>query len=267
MNKKLLVIAVIGALAAVLVTGLLIQQHPSEPPRPSEILKSSKEAVENLESFQADAYFFTSLETQSFTDQSNYWFHLDLLRTQDEGKKIKLTFENFEYTCSDAERKEAYERLRAALRDAWILDTSDAFYVYSPMVLKEYITKFTPQTSLLRYNYIPIADPLHLALIFDRAENATYEGTESIGVGDRMIESHVVSYKFSYPTIQFAENAELRTWISVEDYIPVKTELHATSADDASTINFVFGFNSYEKDVFVPLEEVSLPEGMGLIQR
>ncbi len=267
MKRKLLAIAVIAALVAVLVTGILIQQHPSGASRASEILTASKEAVENLASFKADTYFFTSLETQSFTDQSNYWLHLDLLRTQDEGKKMKLTFKNYEYVCSDAERTEAYERLRAALKDAWILDTSGAVYVYSPMVLKEYVTQFTPQTSLLRYNSIPIADSLYLALLFDRAENATYEGTQTIAVGNKLIESYVVSYEFSYPTIRFAKNATLRTWISAEDYIPVKTELHATSAEGSSTINFSFGFDTYEKDVFIPLEAVALPEGIGIIQR
>jgi len=267
MNKRLLAIVVIAAVAMVLVTGLLIQHYPTESSRASEILATSKEAVENLASFQADAYFFTSLETRSFTDQSNYWFHLDLLRTQDEGTKKKLTFENYEYLCSDAKRNEAYERLRAVLRDAWILDTSGAFYVYSPMVLQDYVTQFTPQTSLLRYNYIPITDSLYLALFFDRAENAIYEGTETIEVGNKLIESYVVSYEFSYPTIRFAENATLRTWISAEDYIPVKTELRATSADGSSSTRFVFGFESYEKDVVIPLEAVSLPEDKGVIQR
>ncbi|RZN37493.1 MAG: hypothetical protein EFT35_06075, partial [Methanophagales archaeon ANME-1-THS] len=234
MNKKLLAIVMIAALAAVLVTGFLIQRYSAGASRASEILTASKAAAENLESLQAEAYFFSSLETQSFTDQSKYWLHLDLLRTQDEGKKMKLTFEHFEYTSSDPDRYDAYERLRASLRDAWIIDTSGAFYVYSPLVLNEYVTTFTPQTSLLRYSYIPIADSLHLALLFDRAENATYEGRESVEVGGKIIDSHLVSYEFSYPTVRFAERAQLRTWISAEDYIPVKTELHATSADGAT---------------------------------
>ena len=266
MAKKLVVVVILGALVACLGAWVILHQ-PSNVSRGHEILTSSTTAVENLESFKADAYFFDSLETQSFTEQSNYSLELALLRTQNEGEKMKITFENFDYTCSDDQNKVAYERLRTSLRDAWILDTAGAFYVYSPMVLEEYVTQFTPQTSLLRYNFIPITSSLHLALLFAHAENATYEGTETLEVGNKMIESYVVSYEFTYPTIRFAEHAKLYTWISAEDYIPVKTELYATSTEGASKINFVFGFDSYEKDVFIPGEEVSLPVDLTIIQR
>lgn len=265
MDRKLVALMLVGAAVAVLLISFVLYQYSSGSARAAEILSTSKAAVEDLESLHAEAYFFSSLETHSFTEDSKYWFHLDLLRTTDEGRKMKVSFEDVDYSCSDPQRNEAYERLKASLRDAWILDTAGAFYVYSPMVLPEYVTRFTPQSGLLRYSYIPITDPLHLALLFERAENATYEGMERIEVGDRMIESHVVSYDFSYPTVRFAEHVHLRTWISAEDYIPLKSELHGTTTDDGAEITFVFGLTSYEKGVL--RGAVELPEGIGIIQR
>jgi len=266
MNKKLLIIAIIGASAAVLVAGVMIHQ-PSPSSRAYEILSSSTKAVENLESFKADAYLFDYTDTDVLKESSKYSMKIELLRTEEKGMTMRINFENYEYECSIEEKEAAYESLRQSLKNAWILDTPDKFYVYSPLVFEESVTEFTPQTSLTRYNFIPIADPLHLALLFDHAENATYEGTETIEVGNKMIESYVVSYEFSYPTVRFAENAKLRTWISTEDHIPVKTELDATSTDGASKINFVFGFDTYEKDAFIPIEAVSLPEDLKIIQR
>ncbi|MEA2075388.1 MAG: hypothetical protein U9O85_06605 [Euryarchaeota archaeon] len=86
-------------------------------------------------------------------------------------------------------------------------------------------------------------------LLFDHAEDATYEGIETINVGNTPVEAYVVSYKFSEPTVKFAKKANLRSWISTADYMPLKTKSSATHYYGTTTmkINFEFGFHSYKK--------------------
>lgn len=263
MNKKLPVIIV---MAAVLLAGIAIYYHALTPDA-YEILHSSKSAVENLDSLRADAYFLDSTDTDVLNEYSKYSMKIELLRTEEKGKTMKINFESYEYECPTEEKEAAYESLRQSLRNAWILDTPDKFYVYSPMVLKESVTEFTPQPSLMRYKFIPIIDPLHLALLFDHAENASYEGIQTINMGNTSVEAYVVSYKLSYPAIKFAREATLRTWISTHDYIPLKTEAYATYATAGGTAKMEFGFENYEKDVSIPPANLSLPDDLNVIQR
>jgi len=277
MNKKLpLIIATVVAAAVLLAAGIItmIYLHlPAQTPDAHEILLSSKRAVENLDSMKADAYFFNSLHTPSLNEHSNYSMRIELLRTAGAGDgectAMKMNFKDYEYACSDARREVAHERLRQSLRNAWILDTHDKVYLYSPIVLNESVTEFTPQHSLMRYVFIPVIDPLHHALLFDRAENASYEGIRTINVGDIPVEAYVVSYKFSYPVITFAREATFRTWVSTSDYIPLKTKAHATheSANGTTEMDFEFGFENYEKGVSIPPANLSLPESLNIIKR
>jgi hypothetical protein len=298
--KKLALIGIAGILVVLVIATFLVIYQPMPPrsSRPYEILKSAQRAVENLESLEADAYFFQATETDSIKESSRYSMQIEFLRN--EGMAITIT--SYGYECSD-ERSEVmdsdgdglpdaqevilgtnptiwtntdtdvapYKRLEQLLKNAWILDKSDKFYVYTPMIFEEYVTEFRPQPSLLRYRYdfIPLADLLHLAERFDHAENATYEGIETINVenDNSKVEAYSVSYEFSSPTTKFAEKAKLRTWISTEDYIPVKTELHATNETTGAAMHFVFGFDSYEKDVFIPEENLTLPENLKILPR
>ena len=274
MNKKLPLIITAVAAAVLIAAGITttIYLHlPAQTPNAYEILLSSKRAVENLDSMKADAYFFDSLHTPSLNEHSNYSMRIELLRTAGDGEctTMKMNFKDYEYASSDARREVAHERLRQSLRNAWILDTHGKVYVYSPVVLNESVTEFTPQHSLMRYEFIPVIDPLHHALLFDRAENASYEGIQTINVGNIPVEAYVVSYKFSYPVITFAREATLKTWISTSDYIPLKTEAHATheTANGATKMDFEFGFESYEKAVSIPPANLSLREDMNIIKR
>jgi len=254
-----LIVAVVGI--ALLYPAMQPQSAQSQAQDAYKILQSSKNAVENLESMAADAYFSQSISNGTFTEQSEYSMTLEFL--QQEGTKIN--FKNYEYKCSSEESEVVHERLSQSLKNAWIIDTNDKFYVYSPMLLKEYVTEFTPQSSLQRYDFIPVVDSLHIASLFDSAEDATYEGIETINVGNTPVEAYVVSYKFRDPTIKFMDKADLRTWISTADYIPLKTELNATSGE--TKINFEFGFNSYEKNVFIPPANLSPPKNLKVIPR
>jgi hypothetical protein len=295
--KKIAVIGIVVVLAVVI---LVIVYRPTElqSSKAYEILESSRSAVENLESMKADAYFFQTTETDSIKNSSRYSMQLEFLRTEG----MRLNIESYDCESSgegsgvvdsdgdgipDTEEiilgtdpnirtgtdvdVAAYERMKQMYKNAGILDRSDKFYVYTPSIFKEYITEFTLQPSLLRYRYdfIPLANPLHLAELFDHAEKATYEGTETINEGNSnsKVEAYVVSYEFSYPITRFTEKAKLQTWISTEDYIPVKTELHAINETTATAINFIFGFDSYEKDVFIPEENLTLPEDLKILPR
>ena len=296
--KKLSLIGIVVVLVVVILIAYQGMQLPSS--QSYKILESSRSAVENLESLKADAFFFQTTETDSIKDSSKYSMQIEFLRT--EGMRINIKSYDYEssgkgsgvadsdgdglpdtheiilgtnpniWTRTNADVA-AYERMKQMYRNAWILDHGDKFYVYTPAIFREYVTEFTPQPSpsLLgyRYDFIPLADPLHLAELFDHAENATFEGVETINVenNEGKIEAYVVSYEFSYPTIKFAEKAKLRTWVSTEDYIPVKTELYATNESTATAIKFVFGFNSYEKDVFIPEENLTLPEDLKILPR
>ncbi|MHC1611646.1 MAG: hypothetical protein ACXQTW_08680 [Candidatus Methanospirareceae archaeon] len=272
MNKKFIITAFV---VAVVLAGIVaIYLHlPAQTRDAYEILLSSKRAVENLDSMKADAYFFNSLHTPSLNEDSNYTMRIELLRTAGEGAgectTMKMNFKDYEYVCSDDRREVAHERLRQSLRNAWILDTHDKVYLYSPVVLNDSVTEFTPRHSLMRYVFIPVIDPLHHALLFDRAENASYEGIQTINVGNIPVEAYVISYKFSYPLITFAREARLKTWISTYDYIPLKTEAHAIHETENGTteMDFEFGFESYEKGVSIPTPNLSLPEDMNIVKR
>jgi len=272
--KKL---ALIGIAVVIVVVILVIVYQPMQlsSSRSYKILKSSRNAVENFESLKADAFFFQATGTDSIEDSTKYSLQIEFLRSEG----MRLNIKSYDYECSGegSEAEAACERMKQMYKNAWILDRGDKFYVYTPAIFREYVTEFTPQPSpsLLRYRYdfIPLADPLHLAELFDRAENATCEGVETINMGNSegkgkgKIEAYVVSYEFSYPAIKFAEKAKLRTWVSTEDYIPVKTELYATNETTATAIKFVFGFDSYEKDVFIPEENLTLPEDLKILPR
>ncbi|NMX21640.1 hypothetical protein C5S30_04240 [ANME-1 cluster archaeon GoMg4] len=293
MAKKLLLLAVIVVTLIVAVVGIAllypamqpqsIQPQSTQPQAQdaSEILQSSKSAVENLDSMTADAYFSQYFDIESIKINSRYTMQLELLRS----KGMKINFEDYEYECSGEEEQVATEKLmqeeiKESLNNAWILDKNDKLYFYAPFISEENVTEFAPRPSLLRYNdiiittdtlclAIPITDPLHLALLFDHAENATYEGIETVNVGNTPVEAYVVSYKFRDPTIKFMDKADLRTWISTADYMPLKTESSATHSYGTTTmkINFEFGFHSYEMNAFIPPENLSLPENLKVIPR
>ncbi|MEA2075385.1 MAG: hypothetical protein U9O85_06590, partial [Euryarchaeota archaeon] len=230
-------------------------------------------AVENLESFKADAYFYQSSDSDYLKVLSRYSMQLELLSSEEGG--MKINFEDYEYECSGEEepvatQKAMQERLKESLNNAWILDKNDKLYFYAPLISEENVTEFAPRPSLLRYNeLIPITDSLHIALLFDHAEDATYEGIETINVGNTPVEAYVVSYKFRDPTIKFMDKADLRTWISTEDYLPLKTVSSATHSYGTTTmkINFEFGFHSYELNASVPPASLSLPKNLKVIPR
>ena len=254
-------------------------QPQAQPQDASEILQSSKNAVENLDSLTADAYFSQYFDIESIKINSRYTMQLELLR--DEG--MKINFEDYDYQCTGEEkpvatRKAMQEEIKKSLKNAWILDKNDILYFYAPFISEGNVTEFAPRPSLLRYNdiiittdtlclAIPITDSLHLALLFDHAEDATYEGIETINVGNTSVEAYVVSYEFSEPTVKFAKKANLRSWISTSDYMPLKTESSATHSYGTTTmkLNFEFGFHSYEKDVFIPSKNLSLPEDLKIL--
>ena len=84
-------------------------------------------------------------------------------------------------------------------------------------------------------------------------------------MGNTAVEAHVVAYKLSYPTINFAHEDSFRTWISTSDYIPVKTEAYYDTHSGTTLIEF--GFNNYEQDVPVPPANFSLPGDLKVIKR
>jgi len=266
MDKKLLLLCIVAALI-IAIAGVALIYQAMQPQDAYDILNSSKNAVENLESMTADAYFSQYIDTESIKVDSQYSTQLELLRD----KGMRINFENYECECSGEEKivarvKTTHEKIKESLKNAWIIDKNDNLYFYAPLLSEENITEFAPRSSLLRYNaIIPITDSLQLAELFDHAENATYEGIETINIGDSSVEAYVVSYMFRDPTIKFVDKAELRSWISTSDYIPLKTELNATSG--GAKISFDFGFHSYEKNVPIPPENLSLPRNLKVIQR
>ncbi|MEA2074817.1 MAG: hypothetical protein U9O85_03670, partial [Euryarchaeota archaeon] len=94
MAKKLLLLAAVIAVALIVaVVGIVvlypamqpqsIQPQSTQPQDASEILQSSKNAVENLESFKADAYFYQSSDSDYLKVLSRYSMQLELLSSEE----------------------------------------------------------------------------------------------------------------------------------------------------------------------------------------
>ncbi len=180
----------------------------------NEILKKSEESVltKNLD---ANATFEMLCKTPKLTDFTRYD-----LRIVKIGNTTKIFFLGYEYNTTDKSQADVHKKTEIALKDAWILDRGDVYYVYTPNLLymKDRVGEYRAAEGLPRYKFIPIMTCLDLARFFDKAEDPTLE------VGD---EAYVVSYKLSYPTISFAEKADVKVWISKKDHIPFKAEISA----------------------------------------
>ena len=265
---KLIIVGVV--VAAVVITLFLslsfFREQPLEGEGPG-ILAVSKKAVEDIESLEASAYFFQSLETPKGKDSSEYAMRILMLRG--EGKRVE--FESYDYesslSLSEGEsQRAAHARMKQALKGSWILDKNDKFYVYMPNVY-EYVAEYVPrpgESSMLKYEFAPVADCLHLTSLFPFAENVSYEGEEVVKLDNRNVNAHVLSYELSYPVIGFAEKATLRTWISNEDYIPLKSVVHATYGD--TSISMEFGFKSYERKP-ISAGKLKVPEELTIVKR
>ena len=266
MRRALLIVLVI---AAVIASALLaIFPHPEEQREQHayEILNAAKVAVSQLKSLEGDAFFSQSVEQDGYKERSNTRFHMKMLKSAGESV-LRIDFKDYEYE-SDAER-DAHERMRVLLQNASLFDYGSECYVFTPKISEEQITAFSTRNALFRYKFIPLVEPLHIVSLFDLASNASYRGVVNISVGNETVKAHEISYELSYPAITFAERAELRTFISAEDFLPLRTELSAIYKHNGENtrIKLRFGFLSYNVNTNLSAKDFRIAEGLRVITR
>lgn len=202
-----------------------------------DILNASMHAVSHLKSLSGDAFFTRSIYGKSYYEHSTTEFRLKLIN-EGNNSKIRIDFTGYDYNISDnTTNKEAHECMRVILRNAWILDDGTEYHVFMPELSENVRTFAVCNESIFPYDII-LADNIHLAMLFKHAEINGINESEN---------AYIISYGLSYPVIPFATHAELRTWISKDDLIPVKTEVHAVCS--SSVVKLCFGFRSYERNV------------------
>jgi len=269
MRRALLIVLVI---VAVIASALLaIFPHPEEQREQQwhahEILNEAKVAVSQLKSLEGDAFFSQSVEVgEEHKERLNTRFHIKMLKSDGESV-LRIDFRDYEYE-SDAER-DAHERMRVLLQNASLFDYGSECYVFTPKISEEQITAFSTRNALFRYKFIPLVEPLHIVSLFDLASNASYRGVVNISVGNETVKAHEISYELSYPAITFAERAALRTFISAENFLPLKTELSAIYKhnDENTRIKLRFGFLSYKINTNLSARDFRIAEGLRVIMR
>ena len=266
MKRALLIVLVI---VAVIASALLaIFPHPEEQREQHayEILNAAKIAVSHLKSLEGDAFFSQSVQREEHKERSNTRFHIKMLKSDGESV-LRIDFKDYEYE-SDAER-DAHERMRVLLQNASLFDYGSECYVFTPKISDEQITAFSTRNALFRYKFIPLVEPLHIVSLFDLASNASYRGIVNISVGNETVKAHEISYELSYPAITFAERAALRTFISAEDFLPLRTELSAIYKhnDESTRIKLRFGFLSYKINTNLSGKDFRIAEGLRVITR
>jgi len=192
-----------------------------------EILKKAEDAVAT-KNLDADAIFEIHYKTPKLNDRTHY-----NLRIVKIGNATKIFFLGYSYNTSDEYQAEVHSKMKIALKGAWILDKGNVYYVYTPnlMYMKDKVGEYKPANDLPRYKFIPIITCLDIARFFDKAEEPKVEVEDG---------AYVVSYKLSYPTIAFAEKADVKVWISKKDYIPFKAEMFAEYNQTKITIKTEF---------------------------
>jgi len=266
MKRALIIVLVI---VAVIASALLaIFPHPEEQRElhAYEILNAAKVAVSQLKSLEGDAFFSQSVEQDGHKERSNTRFHIKMLKSDGESV-MRIDFKDYEYE-SDAER-DAHERMRVLLQNASLFDYGSEYYVFTPKISDEQITAFSTRNALFRYKFIPLVEPLHIVSLFDLASNASYRGIVNISLGNETVKAHEISYELSYPAITFAERAELRTFISAEDFLPLRTELSAIYKHNGENtrIKLCFGFLSYKVNTNLSAKDFRIAEGLRVITR
>ncbi len=221
--------ALIPLLLVVIILGCVGQEKKVDP---KEILKKAENAV--AKNFDANATFEMILKSPKFKDYTRYDMRIVKI-----GNSIKIFFLNYEYNTTSKYLEGVHRSMKVALRDAWILDVGSKFYLYTPHLeyMKDKVGEYKPSKSLPRYVYLPIVTTIDLARNFDKARKVKlYKETEKY---------YIISYSLEYPTITFAENAEVKVWISKRDFMPVKAEISAkfknTSIKMVTEANFRIG--------------------------
>ena len=269
MKRALLIFLVIVAVIASALLVAIVLRHEEQREQQwhaHEILNEAKVAVSQLKSLEGDAFFSQSVQREEHKERSNTRFHIKMLKSDGESV-LRIDFKDYEYE-SDAER-DARERMRVLLQNASLFDYGSEYYVFTPKISEEQITAFSTRNALFRYKFIPLVEPLHIVSLFDLASNASYRGIVNISVGNETVKAHEISYELSYPAITFAERAELRTLISAEDFLPLKTELSAIYKHNGENtrIKLRFGFLSYKVNTNLSGKDFRIAEGLRVITR
>ncbi len=183
--------------------------------KPNEILTKAERAVAST-NLDANATFELTIKSPKFTDYTRYD-----LRVVKLNNTTKIFFLNYSYKTTDQSIADVHKKMKIALKDAWILDKGDVFYVYTPNLayMKGKVGEYKPAESLPRYKFIPIITCLDLAEFFDKAKD--------VRLIDENGNYYVVAYSLRYPSIAFVETANVKVWISKADYIPIKAEITA----------------------------------------
>ncbi len=182
---------------------------------PHEILSKAERAMVSTD-LDAKATFEMNLKSPKFTDYTQYD-----LRVVKLNNTTKIFILSYEYNTTDSSLAETHKKMKVALKDAWILDEGDYFYVYTPNLkyMNDKVGKYKPADSLPKYRYIPIVTCLDIAKTFTNAKN--------VSLAEEDENYYVVAYLLQYPDIAFAKVANVKVWISKADYMPVKAEISA----------------------------------------
>ncbi len=195
---------------------------------PKLVLKKSEAILH--ENFEAKAVFVMTLKTPKFVDRTVYT--MKVIRF---GNETKIAFLNYSFSP----KTPVHERMKIALKDAWIIDDGSHFYLYTPHLkyVGDKVGLYGVAEGIPRYTYLPFVTCLDVARTFDKAENVRLVGEEG--------KCYVISYELSYPTVRFSDRAKVKVWIS--DYVPVKAEIDAKYHD--TEIRMVTTFENFTTNV------------------
>ena len=195
---------------------------------PKLILKKSEGILSK--NFEAKATFEMYVQTPKFTDRTEYV--MEIIKV---GNMTKITFLNYSFSP----KTPVHERMKIALKNAWLIEKDGYFYLYTPNLkyMKGKVGMYKISNGIPRYTYLPIITCLDVARTFDKAEDVKLVGKEN--------ECYVISYELSYPTVRFTDKANVKVWI--HDYVPIKAEI--TAKFHSTDIRMITEFENIEMNV------------------
>jgi len=179
---------------------------------PKSILSKSEGILHK--NFEARAIFEMYIKTPKLADHTEYV--MDIVRSNN---TTKISFLNYSFSP----KTPVHERMKIALKNAWLIAKGDYFYLYTPNLkyMKGKVGMYRLSKGIPRYTYLPIVTCLDLARTFDKAEDVKLVRSEN--------GCYVISYELEYPVVRFADKAKVVVWI--RNYIPIKAEITARYKD------------------------------------
>ncbi len=129
------------------------------------------------------AIFILYLKNPSFNDVTIYKLHIVKI-----GNETKIYFLNYTYHTTSKWLALVHERMKSALKDAWLLRKGNVYYLYTPKLkyMKGKVCEYPAMNGIPSFEFLPIVTNIDLAR-YVRGERFT----------------------LSYPAIRFAKSCNV----------------------------------------------------------